>query len=214
MLFDSEVFEIVTRSIAISGTATVIASLWSLPLSYFLASRHRTELAVSIIEALVGIPTVLIGLLLYFLLSSQGPLGFLHLLYTPQAIVVGQAVLVTPLIVSTSYRVLRNAVEVYGELAITLGASEIQAMTIALRESIPGILASIVMGFSRALGELGIALIVGGNIKGLTRVMTTAIALEVSKGEFEKAVMLGLILVVIVVAISITLRILKRLSTY
>lgn len=211
-MVDSEVVEITIRSITISGSATLLASSWSIPIAYILATRCRSELVISVVEAVVGIPTVLIGLLLYLLLSSSGPLGFLHMLYTPQAIVVGEAILITPLIISTSYRVLRNVVDTYGELALTLGASERQAMLLTLRESLPGILASIIMGFSRAIGELGIALIVGGNIRGYTRVLTTAIALEVSKGEFEKAIALGTVLVVITITISIVLRLLKRLT--
>ncbi|HIP65338.1 MAG TPA: ABC transporter permease subunit [Pyrodictium sp.] len=211
-MVDSEVVEITIRSITVSGSATLLASSWSIPIAYILATRCRSELVISVVEAVVGIPTVLIGLLLYLLLSSSGPLGFLHMLYTPQAIVVGEAILITPLIISTSYRVLRNVVDTYGELALTLGASERQAMLLTLRESLPGILASIIMGFSRAIGELGIALIVGGNIRGYTRVLTTAIALEVSKGEFEKAIALGTVLVVITITISIVLRLLKRLT--
>jgi len=211
-MIDSEVVEITIRSITISGSATLLASSWSIPIAYILATRCRSELVISVVEAVVGIPTVLIGLLLYLLLSSSGPLGFLHMLYTPQAIVVGEAILITPLIISTSYRVLRNVVDTYGELALTLGASERQAMFLTLRESLPGILASIIMGFSRAIGELGIALIVGGNIRGYTRVLTTAIALEVSKGEFEKAIALGTVLVTITIAISVVLRLLKRLT--
>ena len=211
-MVDSEVVEITIRSITVSGSATLLASSWSIPIAYILATRCRSELVISVVEAVVGIPTVLIGLLLYLLLSSSGPLGFLHMLYTPQAIVVGEAILITPLIISTSYRVLRNVVDTYGELALTLGASERQAMLLTLRESLPGILASIIMGFSRAIGELGIALIVGGNIRGYTRVLTTAIALEVSKGEFEKAIALGTVLVTITIAISVVLRLLKRLT--
>jgi len=211
-MIDSEVVEIAIRSITISGFATLLASSWSIPIAYILATRCRSELIISIVEAVVGIPTVLVGLLLYLLLSSSGPLGFLHMLYTPQAIVVGEAILITPLIISTSYRVLRNIVDTYGELALSLGASERQAMLLTLRESLPGILASTIMGFSRAIGELGIALIVGGNIRGYTRVLTTAIALEVSKGEFEKAVALGIVLVSITITISIVLKVLKRLT--
>ena len=212
-MIDGEVLEIAIRSITVSGLATFFASSWSIPFAYILATRRESELIISIIEAVVGIPTVLVGLLLYFLLSSSGPLGFLHMLYTPQAIIMGEAILITPLIVSTSYRVLKNVVNTYGELALSLGASERQAMLLALRESLPGILASTIMGFSRAIGELGVALIVGGNIRGYTRVLTTAIALEVSKGEFEKAVALGTILVSIATTISIVLKVLKRLST-
>lgn len=212
-MIDGEVLEIAIRSITVSGLATFFASSWSIPFAYILATRCKSELVISIIEAIVGIPTVLVGLLLYFLLSSSGPLGFLHMLYTPQAIIMGEAILITPLIVSTSYRVLKNVVNTYGELALSLGASERQAMLLALRESLPGILASTIMGFSRAIGELGVALIVGGNIRGYTRVLTTAIALEVSKGEFEKAMALGMVLISITVTISIILKALKRLST-
>ena len=211
-MIDGEVLEIAIRSITVSGLATFFASSWSIPFAYILATRRESELIISIIEAIVGIPTVLVGLLLYFLLSSSGPLGFLHMLYTPQAIIMGEAILITPLIVSTSYRVLKNVVDTYGELALSLGASERQAMLLALRESLPGILASTIMGFSRAIGELGVALIVGGNIRGYTRVLTTAIALEVSKGEFEKAMALGMVLISITVTISIILKALKRLS--
>ena len=157
-------------------------------------------------------PTVLVGLLFYFLFSSQGPLGFLHLLYTPQAIIVGESVLITPLLVSTGYRVLRGAVETYGELALSLGATEGQALGLVVRESLPGLLGSLVMGFSRAIGELGVALLVGGNIRGYTRVLTTAIALEVSKGSFEKAVALGCVLVAIALGVAVAVRLASRLE--
>ena len=212
MLVDAEILEISIRAVIISGTATLLAACWSIPMAHALASRHRSELITSILEALVGIPTVLVGLLLYFLLSTRGPLGFLRMLYTPQAIIVGQSILVTPLIASTSYRVLRRSIEVYGELALSLGASNRQAMVLVLQESLPGLLASMVMGFSRALGELGVALMVGCNIRGYTRVLTTAIVLEVSKGEFERAIALGFILIIISTAVSIILKILRRLS--
>lgn len=147
---------------------------------------------------------------MYMLLSSEGPLGFLRLLYTPYAVVLGQALLITPLLVSVSFRVLVQAHETFGELAVSLGATERQAMFLVVRESVPGLLAAIVMAFSRALGELGVALMVGGNIKGYTRVLTTAIALEVSRGEFELALALGGILVTALLATSLALRILRR----
>lgn len=207
----SEVLNIVTRSLWISGTATAISMCWSIPIAYYLA-RHRAESVVAISEGLVGIPTVLLGLLLYFLLSRSGPLGFLNLLYTPYAIIVGESILVTPLIISTSYRVLRYSIEVFEELALSLGASERQAAILAMKEALPGILSSFAMAFSRAVGELGIALMVGGNIEGYTRVMTTAIALEVARGSFELATMLGVVLVSITVSIAIAIRIVKRYS--
>ncbi len=203
---DPELVEIIARSLQVSGAAVLLASTWSIPLAYFFASKPRGELFTSVLEALVGVPTVLVGLLLYMLLSSSGPLGFLHLLYTPQAIVLGEAVLVTPLLVATSYRVLRTGVESYGELALSLGATQAQAMLLVAREALPGLVGSMAMAFSRAIGELGVALLVGGNIKGYTRVVTTAIALEVSKGEFEKAVALGAVLVALTIGVSLTAR--------
>ena len=128
----------------------------------------------------------------------------------PYAIIIGEAVLITPLITSVCYRVFIKTWSTYGELALTLGASEKQMIAIVLREAFPGVISALVMGFSRAIGELGIALRVEGNIRGYTRVLTTAITLEVSRGEFEVAIILGLLLVFIVVATSFGLRILKK----
>jgi tungstate transport system permease protein len=175
-----------------------------------MASSPRLRLLVPVFEALVGVPTVVIGLLMYMLLSRTGPLGMLNLLYTPQAIVVGQSILITPLVVSTAYRVVRRSLETYGELALSLGASRSQAAAIVLSQATPGLIASIVMGFSRAIGELGVAFMVGGNIAGYTRTLTTAIALGVSMGEYELALSLGGILVSITLAVSVLLRLARR----
>ncbi|GAB6147506.1 ABC transporter permease [Stetteria hydrogenophila] len=207
---DGETLQVVARSLYISGSATILASLWSIPLAYAMASRPGLARLASTLEALVGVPTVLVGLLLYMLLSSRGPLGSLGLLYTPHAIIIGEAVLVTPLIASVAYRALRVAVERYGELALSLGATEAQAMATAVREASGGIIASLVMGFSRAIGELGVALMVGGNIRGYTRTISTAIALDVSMGEFEEALQLGAVLVALLIAASIAARLAAR----
>jgi len=211
-LISDETIATILRSIYVSGTATLLASVWSLPTSYVLTLKRRVGVVEAVIESLVGIPTVLLGLLLYLLLSSSGPLAPLgiKLLYTPQAIILGESILVTPLMISTSYRVLKNSVVMYSELALSLGASKTQVMTLVIRESLPGIIASIIMSFSRALGELGIAMMVGGNISGYTRVMTTAIALGVVRGEFEEAIVLGLVLMAIMVVISITLKLINK----
>lgn len=209
-MLDNEILDTILRSIYVSGSATLLASTWSIPLSYVMALSRRVEITASVIESLVGMPTVLLGLLLYFLFSSSGPLGFLQLLYTPTAMIIGEAILITPLIISTTFRLFRQTYNVYGEVARSLGATQVQVMNVVLRESFLGILASIIMGFSRAIGELGIALMVGGNIKGFTRVMTTAIALGVSRGEFESSVVLGFILLLIMIVIAILLKILGR----
>ena len=203
------IVEIAARSIIVSGAATLLSSTWSLPASIMLAERRDlSRIALPVLESMVGIPTVLVGLLLYLLLSSSGPLGFLGLLYTPQAIIIGQSILVTPLMISISYRVLSMASKTYGELAETLGATVWQKRILVISQSAPGLIGAIIMSFSRAIGELGIALMVGGNISGYTRVMTTAIALEVSKGNYELAVSLGLILLAISSTISVMTRML------
>lgn len=168
MSLAEEVLEISLRSLTTSGAATLLASAWTIPLAYVLAKPGRIRsIAAAAMEALVGIPTVLLGLVLYLLFSRGGPPGFLHLLYTVRAIVVGQAILVTPLITATANRVLRSARESYEEMALSLGAARLQAMTLTLRESLPGIMSSIAMGFSRAVGELGVALMLGGTSGGL-----------------------------------------------
>ena len=197
-----------------SGSATLLATSWSIIIAYILASRRRVEIISSIIEAMVGIPTVLLGLLLYMLFSHSGPLGFLNLLYTPQAMIIGESILITPLIISSTFRVLREAIQTYGEFAMSIGASRFQTIHLILKETYPTLLAASVMGFSRAIGELGVAMMIGGNIKGYTRVMTTAIALGVSKGEFETAIWLGLILLLIMIITSIVIKIIGRVARY
>jgi len=209
----AEIAEITLRSLAVSGTATLLAATWSIPIAYRMSKSQRlSAIFMPVMEAIIGMPTVLVGLAMYMLLCSRGPLGALRLLYTPYAIIFGQAFLITPLLIATSFRALFHANKRYGELALTLGASERQAMRLVLTESVPGLIASIIMSFSRALGELGVALMIGGNIRGYTRVITTAIALEVSRGEFELALTLGFLLITILIITSLSLRILRRLQ--
>ncbi|MEM4465082.1 MAG: ABC transporter permease [Ignisphaera sp.] len=207
----SEVFDTIVRSIIVSGIATALASLWSIPLTYLLVLRNRRAMVMEvIIETLVGIPTVLLGLLLYMLLSSSGPLGFLNLLYTPQAMIIGESILITPLIISVSYRSIRDMAKLYHELALSIGADRFQRIRLIIGQSLPGVVAACITGFSRAIGELGIAMMIGGNIRGYTRVMTTAIALEVAKGNFEEAITLGIALLAITISISIAIKLLSR----
>lgn len=199
-----EVAEVVTRSIIISGTATLLATFWSMPIAMMLTakdSKFRTVL-LDVTNTLVGVPTVLVGLVLYLLFSRAGPLGFLGILYTPTSIVIGEAILITPVIISLSALVLRETKAKVWEMAVSIGATERQASVTMVAESLPRLLTAILLGFNRAVGELGVALMLGGNIKGFTRVMTTAIALEVSKGEFELALTLGGILLLVTFTIT------------
>lgn len=199
---------IVLRTVSISGSAVLLASTWSIPLALrlTLTDSKLGNVVEDLVNALTSIPTVVLGLLLYMLLSRSGPLGSLGLLYTPYAITVGQAILVTPLIISIASTGLLRVKDEVWELLISLGASRGQASQALMREGLRQILSSILLGFNRALGELGVALTVGENIRGLTRVMTTAIALEVSRGEYELAVSLGLILLAVSLALTFAVR--------
>jgi len=191
--------EITVRSIAISGLATILASLWSIPLAILLSisQRKSAKLIITILNSLVGVPTVIVGLFLYLLLSRSGPLGTLSLLYTPIGIVIGQTFLITPLMISLGVEVIGVRARNLIEMSLTFGASTTQLLLTIFEEAISKIVAVSILGFQRALGELGIALMLGGNIRGFTRVFTTAIALEIQKGEFELAIYLGVILLLV-----------------
>jgi len=204
----NELVSIVLRSITVSGLATLLASLWSIPLALVLTvfKTRLSRVLLDIFNSLVSIPTVVLGLCLYMILSRSGPLGFLELLYTPLAISIGQALLITPLIVSVLSNSLSRIKENVLETAFALGATSSQAYFALLHEGLPLLVRSILIGFNRAIGELGVALMLGGNIRGYTRVMTTAIALEVVKGNFEQALNLGAVFIVIIVLLTIMIR--------
>ena len=206
----SEIFGIVLRSLMISGVATLLATLWSTPISLaLLISESRISKVIQdIFNSLVSIPTVLLGLFLYMILSRSGPLGFTGILYTPLAISIGEAILITPLMVSVTTTSLKKIKDRVWETAIALGATKLQASQVLLREGVSQVVRSILIGFNRAIGELGIALMIGGNIRGYTRVMTTAIALEVIKGNFELAMSLGVVFLLITASLTILVGIL------
>lgn len=207
-LFGKEIFEIAIRSLIISSSATLMSSIWSIPISIKMSNSHSriVNILISIFNAMIGLPTVLVGLFLYMVFSRSGPLGFLELLYRPEAIVIGEAILITPLIISLLYETFHKARLDYWEVAFTLGADERQAYVIMIREVFSDIIIVLLIAFSRALGELGVALMVGGNIRGYTRVFTTAIALEVAKGNFEIALNLGALLLAIISIIAVVVR--------
>jgi len=191
----------------VSGLATLLALAWSIPVIVkLLATGGRVaKIALDVAGTLTGIPTVVLGLLLYFLLSRGGPLGFLGILYSPLAMILGQALLITPYIIYLAVSNLMEGRRNIWELALSLGASKTQAALTLLQDGVYSLASVVVVAFNRAVGELGIALMLGGNIKGFTRVMTTAIALEVSKGEYELALTLGGALLAIVLPISIAI---------
>ena len=151
-----------------------------------------------------------LGLVLYLLISKSGPLGFLRLLYTPTAIILGQAVLITPIIVSFVANSMEAVDPDVRNLALTLGSTEIEAVLAVLNESMEGVLLSVTAGFNRAIAELGIALMVGGNIRGVTRMLTTYIALETNRGEVAIGIAFAVILLTIVAAVNLSVNFLQR----
>ena len=209
---DPVLVEITLRSLAISGLATIAASLWSIPLGALIGlGRFRGRVMLrGVFNVLLGVPTVTLGLVLYLLISKSGPLGFLRLLYTPTAIILGQAVLITPIIVSFVANSLEAVDPDVRNLALTLGSSEIEAVLAVLNESMEGVLLSVTAGFNRAIAELGIALMVGGNIRGVTRMLTTYIALETNRGEVAMGIAFAVVLLSIVAAVNLSVNLLQR----
>ena len=209
---DPEVMEVVGRSVGISGTACLLASLICLPLGSLIHFHHfRGKRAlINIIQTLFSVPTVLVGLLILVLFSRAGPLGEFGILFTPPAMVIGQMILIIPLLLGLTISALSGVSREIVDTATSLGASGFQAVLLVLKEARYAVLAAVIMGFSRAISEVGCALMVGGNIRGATRVITTSIALETSKGELALAIALGIILLFLALIINIVLNRLQQ----
>lgn len=210
--FDSEVVEIARRSLAISVTSCTIATLISIPLGSLIHfSRFPGKRGlISIVQTLFSLPTVAVGLFVFVLFSKAGPLGGLNIIFTPTVMVIGQVLLITPLVLGLIISALSGVDKAVSETAISLGATRVQAAMITLKEARYAVITAVIMGFGRALSEVGLALMVGGNIKGFTRTLTTAISLETSKGEIELALALGIILLLLALGVNITLFRLQR----
>lgn len=211
----SEILEITLRSVYISGTATLLSSLWGLPLGTIIGLKEfeGKQLAKGIFNALLGMPTVALGLILYLLFSQSGPLGSLDILYTPLAIIMGQAVLITPVMVSLTINAVESVDPEIKDLAKTLGASETETSLTVLGESKAGVFLAFIASFTRAFAELGVAISVGANLRGGTRVLTTAIAMEVQRGKIELSLAMTAILLTVVFAITLATNLLQRRRT-
>lgn len=209
---DPEVMEVVGRSLGISGTACLLASLICLPLGSLIHFHHfRGKRAlINIIQTLFSVPTVLVGLLILVLFSRAGPLGEFGILFTPPVMVIGQMILIIPLLLGLTISALSGVSREIVDTATSLGASGFQAVLLVLKEARYAVLAAVTMGFGRAISEVGCALMVGGNIRGATRVITTSIALETSKGELALAIALGIILLSLALIINIVLNRLQQ----
>lgn len=212
---DPTVYGVVFRSLFFSGVATILAALWGTPIAILLGLREFRGKSVvkTLITALIGMPTVALGFVLYLVFSKSGPLGPLGLLYTPAAIILGEAVLVTPLIVSIMISAIEAVDPEIVNLARTLGASESQTSITILKEAMNGVILGNISGFNRAVAELGVALLVGGNIAGLTDVLTTDISMYTQRGGEDGVAMamaLAFILLIIVFGINLAIIIARK----
>ena len=202
---DPTLYGILFRSLFFSGSAVILATLWGTPIAMLISLKDfRGKTIINgFFNSLIGIPTVVLGLVLFLIFSKGGPLGFLGLLYTPAAIILGEAILVMPILIS----LMTSAVEAVDpdimNLAKTLGASESQAAIAVLKEALNGVLLSNIASFNRAIAELGVALLVGGNIAGSTDVLTTAISRYTARGDLDLAIALGIFLMIIIFGINL-----------
>jgi tungstate transport system permease protein len=211
---DAAVAAIVLLSLRVSLSALAIAALIGLPLGALLAvTRFPGRRAIIVVlNALMGLPPVVAGLLIYLLLSRSGPLGGLGLLFTPTAMIIAQAVLITPILAALARQVLEGLWEEYAEQLRSFGAGPARAVPTLLWDGRFALLTVLLAGFGRASAEVGAVMIVGGNIDGFTRVMTTAIALETSAGNLPLALALGMILMLIVLAMNALAQALRDLA--
>ena len=212
IFLDLRLWEIVALSLQVSLSAVVLATALGLPLGAAVAvgrfpGRHAL---IVLLNALMGLPPVVVGLVVYLLLSRAGPLGELGLLFTPAAMVLAQTVLITPIIAALTRQAIEDAWREYEEQLRSLGASRMSAALTLVWDTRFSLLTAVLAGLGRASAEVGAVMIVGGNIDGVTRVMTTAIALETSKGDLPLALGLGVVLIAIVLLINAAAMVIKE----
>ena len=201
---DADLVEITLRSLQVTLTALVVASAIALPLGALLAVRRfrLRRITIAVLNALMGLPPVVVGLIVYILLSRSGPFGVFGLLFTPTAMIIAQVIIIVPLIASIAHQALRELWSDYHDLLISMNTTHVQRMQALLWDGRRALLTASLAGFGRAIGEVGAIMIVGGNIDHATRVLTTAIALETSKGDFALALALGFILIGLAIAVN------------
>jgi tungstate transport system permease protein len=202
---DPEVLSIVWVSLKVSGISTLFGSLMGIPLGFLIAygSFKGKRILIICLNTMLALPTVVIGLFVYSFISRRSILGSLDLLYTQKAIVIGQIILILPIVATLTIAAISRIDERYRKTAMTLGANRWQTAFVIFREARFGIVAAVIAAFGRVIAEVGISMMLGGNAKGFTRTMTTAMALEYDKGEFILAVALGIILLVLSFGINL-----------
>ncbi|GAB6182660.1 ABC transporter permease [Thermodesulfovibrio hydrogeniphilus] len=212
---DRELFSIIILSLKVSGLALIIATLIGLPIGALIGLKKfpGRGIVITLLNTFMGLPPVVVGLFLYLMLSRSGPLGFLSLLYTPTAMIIAQTILASPIVASLTHSAIVK-VNISVKLAsITLGATALQCSLTIIKEARYGIMAGVIAALGRVMAEVGAILIVGGNIAGYTRVMTTTIAMETDKGNFELAMALGIILLSISFIINLMLFLIQKKGT-
>lgn len=194
--WNKEFTEIVFLSIRVSGSSTLLAGFIGVPLGFIIAFNRFTgkQMLITFLNTLLALPTVVIGLFVYAFISRKGLFGPADLLYTPGAIIIGQTILILPLVATFTIAAISRIDKRYRKTALTLGANNLQSAVIIFKEARFAIVAAIIAAFGRVISEVGISMMLGGNAKGFTRTMTTAMALEYDKGEFTLAIALGIIL--------------------
>ena len=210
--FDVDLLEITLRSLYVTLTALVISCMIALPLAALLAvKRFRwRRTVIGILNALMGLPPVVVGLIVYVMLSRSGPFGVFGLLFTPTAMIIAQVIIIVPLIASIAHQSLRELWTDYHDLLISLNVTQTQKMRTLLWDARRALLTAALAGFGRGIGEVGAIMIVGGNIDHATRVLTTAIALETGRGDFALALGLGFVLIALAVAVNLMMHALSR----
>jgi len=200
-----EVVEITTRSLTISLSSAFIAALVCTPLGGLIEFRRfrGKRMLINVVQTLYSLPTVTVGLLVFLLISRSGPLGGFGLLFTPPGMILGQALLVSPIMIGLTITALAAVNPQIKDTAKSLGATELQIIITVIKEARQAVVAALLLGFGRALSEVGVAMMIGGNIRGYTRVLTTSIALETSMGNLELSMALGMILISISLVVNL-----------
>ena len=213
--FDYEVMNCTWVSLKISSVAILLASLIGVPLGFLIGANNfrGKKTVITLFNTMMALPTVVVGLFVFSLISRQGPLGTLGLLFSPTAMIIGQFILSTPIITALSISAIQGIDPRIRTTLITLGARSYQVLLALMLEARFAIMAAVIAGFGRIIGEVGSAMMLGGNIKGYTRSITTAIALETSKGEFSLGLALGIILLTVALSVNIILRYMQQRTT-
>lgn len=209
---DLEVFSAVWTSVSVAAWSIAFAALFGIPIGLAIAIGDfpLKRVVITLLNTLMAMPTVVVGLVVYGIISRQGPLGGFGLLFTPKAMVIGQTVLAVPIVANYTLSAVKGADSRILPTALTLGASPLQSVLQLVREVRFGVMAAVIAGFGRVISEVGVAMMLGGNIRGYTRTMTTAIALETSKGEFAFGLALGIILMAVALVINLILNVMQQ----